>query len=449
VPNQHEPGHSGVRSSWSRSDRPIPRRVVRPLQAFLAEEAAGGVVLLSAAAVALIWANGPSRLSYQQAWETTLTVRLGPWGINESLRGWVSDGLMALFFLVASLEIKRELLTGELRRRSAALLPIVAALGGMALPALIYLAFNPHPPASRGWGVAMPTDIAFALGILGLASRRVPSGLRAFVLALAIIDDLGSIVVVALFYSSRIEWGAVGLAAVLGAATVVLRRIHVRAIAAYLLLGVGMWIALHGSGISPTLAGVALGFLTPATAFQRPKAVSQEAHRVADATVDEPEPPDADAAQWLYLADLSKEAVSPLTRLETVLHHWTSFLVLPLFALANAGVPLTASALADAAMSPVAIGIVIARVVGKTAGISLAALLAIRLLKARLPANVEARHLVGAAAAAGIPFTVSIFISELALPAGMAAVATTGILAAAVLSGALALLILHWRSEDW
>jgi Na+:H+ antiporter, NhaA family len=445
VPNQHEPGRSGVRSTWSRSDRPLPRRVVRPLQAFLAEEAAGGLVLLSAAAAALVWANSPWRSSYQEVWQTSLSVQLGPWGITEPLRGWVTEGLMALFFLVAGLEIKREVLTGELRHRRAALLPIVAAVAGMALPALIYIAFNPHPPASRGWGVVMPTDIAFALGVLALASRRVPTGLRAFVLALAIIDDLGSIVVVALFYSTGIEWGAVTLAAVLGAATIGLRRIQVRAIAAYLLLGVGMWIALHGSGISPTLAGVALGFLTPATAFQRPKAVSQEAHRVADATVDEPEPPDADAAQWLYLAELSKEAVSPLTRLETVLHHWTSFLVLPLFALANAGVSLSASALADAASSPVAVGIVVARLVGKTAGISIATFLAVRLLKARLPADVRAHHVAGAAAAAGIPFTVSIFISELALPAGLVDVATIGVLSAAVMSGVLALAILVGR----
>jgi NhaA family Na+:H+ antiporter len=165
---------------------------------------------------------------------------------------------------------------------------------------------------------------------------------------------------------------------------------------------------------------------------------------VADATVDEPEPPDADAPQWLYLAELSKEAVSPLTRLETVLHHWTSFLVLPLFALANAGVLLSASALADAVRSPVAVGIVVARLVGKTAGISLATFLAVRLLRARLPANVSAHQVVGAAAAAGIPFTVSIFISELALPAGMVEVATTGVLAAGALAGALALVILRW-----
>jgi Na+:H+ antiporter, NhaA family len=443
VPDEHGPGRSGVRSTWSRSDRPIPRRVVRPLQAFLAEEAAGGTVLLAAALVALAWANGPWRSSYEEVWQTVLSVHLGPWEITESLRGWVTEGLMALFFLVAGLEIKREVLTGELRHRRATILPIVAAVGGMALPALIYLAFNPDPPASRGWGVVMPTDIAFALGVLGLASRRIPTGLRAFVLALAIIDDLGSIVVVALFYSTGIDWSAVGVAAVLGAATIGLRRIQVRAIPAYLFLGVGMWIALHGSGISPTLAGVALGFLTPATAFQRPRAVSQEAHRVADETVDEPEPPDADAAQWLYLAELSKEAVSPLTRLETVLHHWTSFLVLPLFALANAGVLLSASALAEAARSPVSIGILVSRVVGKTAGISLATFLAVRLLGARLPANVTGRHVVGAAAAAGIPFTVSIFISELALPGRLVDLATIGVLAAGVASGALALLILR------
>jgi NhaA family Na+:H+ antiporter len=175
--------------------------------------------------------------------------------------------------------------------------------------------------------------------------------------------------------------------------------------------------------------------------------VSQEAHRVADATVDEPEPPDADAVQWLYLAELSREAVSPLTRLETVLHHWTSFLVLPLFALANAGVLLSASALAAAVRSPVAVGIVVARLMGKTAGISLATFLAVGLFRARLPANVSAHHVVGAAAAAGIPFTVSIFISELALPASLVPVATIAVLAAAMASGALALLIFRWPTR--
>ena len=444
MPDMREPDpESALRTPWSRSDRPIPRRVVRPLQRFLEEEAAGGLALLAAAAAALVWANGPWGPSYRQVWETTLDVRVGPWGIGEPLRAWVSEGLMALFFLVAGLEIKRELLTGELRGRRAALLPVAAAVGGMVLPALIYLAFNPDQPASRGWGIAMPTDIAFALGVLGLASRRVPGGLKAFLLAVAIVDDLGSIVVVALFYSTGIDWTAIAAAAALGVAVVALRRIHVRAAGAYLVLGLGMWIALHGSGISPTLAGVALGFLTPATAFQRPKAVSLEAHRVADQTVDEPDPPDADAAHWLHLARLSREAVSPLTRMEALLHPWTSFVVLPLFALANAGVSLSVSSLSDAAGSTVAVGIVVARLLGKAAGISAAALLSVRYLNARLPAGVGTRHVIGAAAAAGIPFTVSIFIAELALPARLVEVATIGVLAAAILAGAVALLVLR------
>ncbi len=443
MPNMREPDpDSGLRTPWSRSDRPIPRRVVRPLQAFLDEEAAGGLALLAAAVAALVWANAWSS-SYRQVWETTLVVGVGPWGIGEPLRAWVSEGLMALFFLVAGLEIKRELLTGELRGRRAALLPAVAAAGGMLLPALIYLAFNPGQPASRGWGIAMPTDIAFALGVLGLVSRRVPAGLKAFLLAVAIVDDLGSIVVVALFYSTGIDWMAIAGAAVLGVAVVALRRIHVRAAGAYLVLGVGMWIALHGSGISPTLAGVALGFLTPATAFQRPKAVSREAHRVADQTVDEPEPPDADAAHWLHLARLSRETVSPLTRMETLLHPWTSFVVLPLFALANAGVSLSLSSLSDAAGSAVAVGIVVARLLGKTAGISAATLLSVRYLNARLPAGVGTRHVIGAAAAAGIPFTVSIFIAELALPPGLLDVAKVAIVVAGAIAGVLGFAILR------
>ena len=447
MPDRRDAGAAeGLRIPWSRSERPIPRRVVRPLQAFVAAETSSGIVLILAACVALLWANGPWSQTYERAWSTLVTVGVGGWRISEPVRGWVDEGLMAVFFLVVSLEIKRELVTGELRHPRVAILPVVAAIGGMALPAVIYLAFNAGGEGARGWGAAMPTDIAFALGVVALAGRRVPVSLKTFILALAIVDDLGSIVVVALFYSGNLDWAAIGLSGLVCAGVIALQRIHVRSGAAYGLLGLTMWLLLHDSGVSPTLAGVALGLVTPAVAFQRPSAVSAEAHRVADQTTDDPEPPDVDAAQWLSLAELSREAVSPLVRLESALHPWTSLLVLPLFALANAGISLGGDAIAEAAASPVAVGMVVARLVGKTVGITVVTYVAVRFASARMPAGLTWRHILGGAAAAGIPFTVSIFIAGIALPSSLVDVATTAILAAAVLSGALAFAIL--RSPD-
>ena len=429
------PVDEGIRMPWSRSERPLPRMILQPVQAFLETEAASGLLLLVAAVIALVWANSPWRDTYEQVWRTDLSLRLGRWVVREDLGGWVGDGFMALFFLVAGLEIKRELLTGELRDRRAAVLPVIAALGGMVVPALIYLAFTAGSPSAGGWGMAMPTDLVFALGVLALAGG-VPASLKVFLLALAIVDDLGSLLVVALFYSKDVDWGFLGVAAGLCMAMVALQRIHVRSTAVYVALGVGVWLAFHAAGVSGTVAGVTVGLLTPSVPFQRPKAVSEEAHRVADETVDDPFPPDADAGQWLYLAGLSREAVSPLARTESFLLPWASYLVVPLFALANAGVALSGHALAGAATSRVAIGLVVARVVGKTVGISLACWLAVRLGIAKLPVGAGWRHIVGVGAAAGVPFTVALLVADLGIPSpGILDAAKVGILAAALISG--------------
>jgi NhaA family Na+:H+ antiporter len=298
--------------------------VLQPLQSFLAEEAAGGVFLLVATMVALAWANSPWRDSYQQLWGTNLTIGLGRWAISEDLGHWVNDGLLSLFFLVVGLEIKRELVTGELREAKAAALPVIAALGGMVVPALLYLAVNAGGEGVRGWGIPMATDTAFALGVLTLAARRAPANLKPFLLTLAIVDDIGAILVLALVYSGGITWGSLAVAFALCVSIFALERIGVRATAVYVVLGIAVWVATFESGIHPSIAGVALGLLTPAVPFQRPRAVSEEAHRVADETVDDPVPPDADAHHWLRLAWLSREAVSPLARLESTLHPWTS-----------------------------------------------------------------------------------------------------------------------------
>jgi NhaA family Na+:H+ antiporter len=433
-----------LRTPWSHSDRPVPRRVLRPLQEFLSTATAGGLLLLAAALVALTWANSPFAEGYERLWSTGLSLRLGSWAIREDLRYWVNDGLMALFFLVVGLEIKRELLTGELRHRRAAVLPAVAAVGGMVVPALIYVAITAGSQGVSGWGVAMPTDIAFALGVLTLVASAAPPSLKPFLLTLAIVDDIGTIAVIAVFYSGGVRWVPLLLALAAAGGVIGAQVIHVRASVVYVTLGILLWAAMHRSGVHPAMAGVVMGLLTPAVAFQRPRSVSKEAHRTADETLDDPYPPDADAPQWLRLATLSREAVSPLARVEHSLLPWVTFAVLPLFALANAGVALSGEAFADAVGSRVAIGIVVARVAGKVGGITLACWLVVRAGIAPLPAGATWAHIAGVGATASIAFTVSLFVADLALPAELQDAAKVGILASALAGGALAYAIFRW-----
>jgi Na+:H+ antiporter, NhaA family len=432
-----------IRPPWSGSDRPVPRLVLQPLQSFLRTEEASGVLLLAAAVTALVWANSPWRAAYDAVWHTQVSIGLGGWSLAEDLRHWVNDALMALFFLVVGLEIKRELLTGELRQPRAAVLPAVAALGGMVVPALVYLAINPSGEPARGWGIPMATDIAFALGVLALVGRGLPASLKSFLLALAIVDDIGAILVIAVFYSGSIALVPLLAAAGLLVVVLVLQRLQVRWTPVYVLLGLGVWLATFQSGVHATIAGVALGLATPAVPFQRPRAVSLEAHRVADDTVDDPVPPDADAHHWLQLAGLTREAVSPLARAEHLLHPWTSWVVIPVFALANAGVAISGSGLAEAASSGVTLGVVAGLVVGKMVGVTALTWLATRTRMTRLPEGVGWNQLVGVATLAGIGFTVSLFITGLAFQApAVQDAAKVGILAASLLAGLLGALLL-------
>ena len=395
-------------------------------------------MLLLAAVMALAWANSPWGDAYERLWRTPAELQLGSWVIGHDLRHWVNDGLMTLFFLVVGLEIKREFQTGELQDRRAAALPVVAAIGGMIVPALIYLALNAGGEGTAGWGIPMATDIAFALGVLVLAARHAPSGLKPFILTLAIVDDIGAIIVIALFYASGVSILSLAAAAALCLLMLALRRVGVKATPVFLGLGGLVWLATYESGVHPAIAGVVLGLMAPAESYQRPHAVSAEARRTADLTMDDPEPPDADAAQWLRLASLSREAVSPLTRTEHALLPWTSFVIIPLFAFANAGVRLSGEQLADAWASRVTLGVVLGLVIGKVVGISGAAAIAVATRVARLPAGVRIVHLVGASAVAGIGFTVSLFMAELAFDDGsLIAEAKVGILAASILAGLL------------
>jgi NhaA family Na+:H+ antiporter len=423
-----------VRVPWSRSDRTLPRRIVRPLQEFLQTSTASGVVLLGAVAAALAWVNSPWGGSYERVLATPFLVGIGDLTVAGDLRFLVNEGLMALFFLVVGLELKRELTTGELRAPRAALLPVVAAVSGMAVPALLYVAIVGGGEGARGWGIPMATDVALALGVLALAASRAPGGLRPLLLALAIVDDIGSVIVVALFSPGDVSLVWLAVAPSRGRATVV-----------YIALGIVLWYSMYRAGLHPALAGVVAGLLTPSEPFQRPRAVSEEAHRTADETMDDPEPPDADARHWLRLADLSREAVSPLTRVEHLLLPWTSFAVLPLFVLANVGVELSATSIAAAAGSAVAWAVLFARVGGKLAGIWGGAAIASKLGLVDLPDGVGPADLAGMAAAAGTGFTVSLFVAEVAFGAGSPLLAHVKIalLTASVLSASLGLVLLR------
>ncbi len=433
-----------LHTTWLYSDRTFPQRFIRPVLRFTQVEAAGGLVLLLAALSALAWANSPWRQSYFDLWQTTLELDLAFLSIEETLRGAVNDGLMAIFFFLVGLEVKRELVVGELRDPRSAALPAIAALGGMVMPALVYLALA-GGTAPRGWGIPMATDIAFSLGVVALLGPRVPVGARLFLLALAVVDDIGVISVIAVFYSGELSfsWLALGLASLL--AVSVARQIGVRAMAAYAILAVFTWLAFLESGVHATIAGVALGLLTPA----RPMYSDEEYFRRASELLDRFKT--AAAREWaeervdaqaLTLARVAEESVSPLDRLEAALHPWSSFVIVPIFALANSGVVLTGSA--EALSHPVTLGVALGLLLGKVAGISLFSLAAVKLGLGRLPPHTDWGHLVGLSALAGIGFTVSLFVAALAFgDPELADRARVGIFAGSALAGLLGFLLLR------
>ncbi|HYM14570.1 MAG TPA: Na+/H+ antiporter NhaA [Dehalococcoidia bacterium] len=390
-------------------------RVAQPLQEFLSTEAAGGVLLLAAAAAGMLWANLPSG-SYESAWGARVGSDVIGLHLDQTLRSWVNDGLMTLFFFVAGLEIKRELLHGELAGRRRATLPVAAALGGMAAPALIFAAFNAGGAGARGWGIPMATDIAFAVGVMALLGERVPSSLKVFLLALAIVDDLGAIAVIAVFYSDGVAYGWLLAAGAMFAATVALQRAGVRSVAVYVTVGVVAWLAMHQSGVHATIAGVAMGLLTPSRS--------------------EGAAPPGSAA--------TVPARSPLDRLEHTLHPWSSFAVVPVFALANAGIAIDGGVLRGAAGSPITAGVVLGLVAGKPAGIMFFSWLAVRARLASLPEGVRWAQLAGVATVAGIGFTVSIFVTALAFPeAARADEARIGVLCGSALMAVAGLLLMR------
>jgi Na+:H+ antiporter, NhaA family len=419
------------RSTWLRSDRFLARSVGRPVNRFLHIEASGGLLLAGAAVIALVWANSPWAAAYRDLWATELTVDLGGHAITEDLRHWINDGLMTLFFFVIGLEIKAELINGQLARPRDAAVPAAGALGGMVVPALFFLAFNLGGDGAGGWGIPMTTDVAFAVGVFALLGSRVPAELKVLLLALAIVDDVGAIIVIAAFYSEGIEgqWLAAAAGGLLLVA--VLRRAKVRYLPVYVVIGCWTWLATFESGVHATIAGVALGLLAPARAFLP----EVDADRIADElSADQA----VTAAEVRDISFRLRESIPVTERLQNLLHPWTSYLIVPLFALANAGIAISADSLGDAASSPVTLGVAAGLVLGKLVGVAGAIALAVRLRVGRLPDGISARHVVGMAATAGIGFTVSIFVTGLAFDApGLADQATLGVLAASVLAAAL------------
>ena len=433
------------------SVKPEPRveKIVRPFQDFASKSSSGGILLIIATAVALVWANSPLGESYEALWGTKLTFGLGELSLSKDLTHWINDGLMAVFFLVVGLEIKREVLVGELSSVRNAALPIAAAVGGAVVPALIYVAFNASTEGAAGWGIPMATDIAFALGVLALLGERVPVALKVFLTALAIVDDIMAVLVIALFYTSEISWEALGFGGLFLVALVVANLIGVGRTLVYALLGIGLWLCFLLSGVHATIAGVLLAFTVPASSFIDPGAFLERGRYVLDRFEKAGEKGehvltnDERQATLHALNRATYELEPPLHELEHRLHPWVVFAVMPIFALANAGVPL-GGGFAEALTDPVSLGIVAGLVLGKQLGVTLFAWLAVKFGLSELPHGIGWRHIYGAGWLAGIGFTMSLFITDLAFSDdALVDSAKLGILAASLIAGVVGWAILR------
>ena len=430
------------------SPAPVPP-LLRPFAEFFRTEAASGILLMICAVAALVWANSPVAASYAALWNTTITIGGGSAVLAEPLIFWINDALMAVFFFVVGLEIKREILTGELASVRKAALPLAAALGGMVVPAVLYVALNAGGPGLSGWATPMATDIAFSLGVLALLGTRAPLALKVFLTALAIADDLGAVVVIALFYGHGVHWAALGASAAVFAALLAMNRFGVRWFAPYAVGGVVLWVAVHEAGVHATVAGVLLALTVPArrrtdaTTFLNDirgyLGLYEARFTVPHGT---PTPDQLDVVQ--AIEDACEGVQTPLRRLEHDLHKPVAFGILPLFALANAGV-VVGDGFGTLLASPVALGVILGLVVGKPVGVFALAWLAVKTGIADRPEGVSWRQLFGVAALCGIGFTMSIFIATLAFPGapGLLDAAKVGVLLGSLVSGVLGYVLLY------
>ncbi len=412
-------------------------RIAVVVTRFLQIEAAGGFVLLAAAVFALVWANSTWSHSYHDLLDKNIGITLNTFTLDLSLHEVINDGLMTIFFFLVGLEIKRELTTGELRGFRAAALPIAAALGGMIAPALIYYTLQAGTPGEKGWGIPMATDIAFAVGFLSLLGSRVPKSLIVFLLAFAIADDLGAIAVIAIFYTKALNFlplilGSCGLLGIL-----VMQRMGIRSVPIYILAGLLIWLAFYKSGIHPTVAGVLLGFLTPMSAKLSLPEFRDKTRALAAQVELEPQ------IVARQLDQLERDSLSPLDRIEDRLHLWVAYGIMPLFALANAGVAISSGIFDDSVGSSVALSVAVALMVGKPVGIVAASWITTKIGLTRLPSNCNWGHMLGIGVLGGVGFTVALFIATLSFDSpSVLDAAKLGILAGSAAAALLGLSIL-------
>ena len=424
-------------------------RVLRPIQEFIHSSASSGIVLMLAAVLALGIANSPLADEYDALLHLHIGVTVGSFHLEESVLHWINDGLMAIFFFLIGLEIKREVRVGELANPRAALLPIVAAIGGVAVPAMLYTIMNVNGPGAGGWGIPMATDIAFALGLLALLGNRIPFSLKVFLTAVAIVDDLIAVLVIAFFYSGGINGAALGIGFAILAVLLLANLFGIRTTAFYTVLGVVVWLAFLQSGIHATIAGVLVALTVPARNRIDPQPFLERAggllHRFQQSSL-APTIMLTDEAQQsavIELEEACEDVQAPLQKLEHSLHTWVQFVIMPVFALANAGVALSVTSVVGET-SAVALGIVAGLVLGKPIGILGAAWVATRAGIAELPQGVQWGHMVGAGFLAGIGFTMSLFIASLGFgESALLEAAKLGILGASSIAGVIGFLLLR------
>ncbi|MCU0424224.1 MAG: Na+/H+ antiporter NhaA [Candidatus Kapabacteria bacterium] len=436
----------------------LPQRILsgikHPIERFIHAETSSGLLLLLCGIVALVLANSPLFDAYHHFWETPFSIGLGNSPMTKPLHHWINDGLMVIFFFVVGLEIKRELLVGELSTAKKAALPVIAALGGMVAPALIYSAFNGGMPSARGWGIPMATDIAFALGVVALMGSRVPFVLKVFLAALAIADDLGAVLVIALFYTAEIQGMMLLAAGGVFAVALVGNALGVRSVLFYLLVGIALWFCVLESGIHATIAGVLLAIAIPAKQRINADEFTDNARSFINEfarQTRESKSTLANQQAQSAVRDLERSCElvqTPLSRFESNLHAWVAFLIMPIFALANAGVHLSGN-LAEVFLHPTTLGIFFGLVVGKPLGITLFCWLACRLKLAHIPEGVSWFDIAAIGALAGIGFTMALFVQGLAFQdTTLAMEAKIGIFAASLVAGVLGFGLFRWRNKQ-
>lgn len=427
-------------------------KIIAPVSRFIHLEYTSGIVLLLSVVLAIIWANSPYHDTYHQVWDLHLSVSFDKHVFNQPLHVWINDGLMAIFFFVIGLELKREFMDGELSSMKKASLPMMAALGGMIVPALIYFLMNKGMESEHGWGIPMATDIAFALALLSMAGKHIPSSVKVFLSALAVADDLGAVLVIAFFYSSDLNFLPLGIAAIFLLMMMAGNFLGIRSSAFYLLMGLVVWMGFLLSGVHATIAGVLVAFTIPASTKINELMYAKKLKQLA-ADFEQEIPSNSTLTtpkQHKTIEDiksLSTSAETPLQKIEYTLHPWVAFVIMPLFALANSGMVI-GSDFFSALLNPVSIGVSSGLIAGKFIGILLFTWLMVKLKIARLPEQANWGHIIGIALLAGVGFTMSLFISNLAFTNDtMITQAKYGILLASVLAGILGTIALKKTSS--